>query len=67
MFAMKVMVDPAHIGLVPETIEMEHVGETTGFTVIVIPLLVAVAGLGHAADEVNMHVTTSPVIREELV
>ena len=61
---MKLIVDPAQVGFVPETIEIEHVGVTTGFTVIVIPLLLAVVGLAHAKLDVRIHVTTSPFARE---
>ena len=44
--------------MVPDVIAIDIVGITTGFTVIVIPLLVAVVGLAQGELEVIIHVTT---------
>lgn len=38
--------------------------ETVGFTVMVIPLLVAVLVVAQAREEVMTHVTTSPLVSE---
>ncbi len=49
---------PAHVGLLPVVIAAETAGVTVGLIVIVIPVLVAVAGLAQAAFDVSIHVTT---------
>jgi hypothetical protein len=47
---------PAHTGaLLPAT-----GAEGTGFTVMVIPVEVTLAGLAHPEEEVMVHVTTCP-------
>lgn len=65
--AVKVAEAPAHIGLLPEVRAMELAGVTTGFTVMVMPVLVAVAGLAQVAFEVRIHVTTCPWVNTVLV
>jgi hypothetical protein len=55
--AVKVAEAPAHIGLDPAVSAIATEGTTMGFTVIVIPALVAVVGLAHVALDVSMHVT----------
>jgi hypothetical protein len=58
-----------NVTLVPEQIVFPGLatiltdGTTAGFTVIAIPLDVAVAGLAHASDDVITTVTTSPFAR----
>ena len=42
-------------------------GVTTGLTVMVMPVDVAVVGEAHEAVEVMIHVTTSPFVRALLV
>jgi hypothetical protein len=56
--AVKVAEEPAHIGLVPDVSAIETEGTSTGFTVIVIPELVAVVGLAQVAFDVSIQVTT---------
>ena len=55
--AVKVTEDPAQVGLVPDVIAIDTEGTTTGFTVIVIPVLVAVVGLAQVAFDVRTQVT----------
>ena len=62
---MNVIGSPAQIVLPVEVILTE--GVTEGFTVIVIPVEVAVAGEAHSALEVMITVTTSPLLRVVLV
>lgn len=64
---MKVADAPAHIGLAPVVKAIEAEGTTTGFTVIVIPVLVAVVGLAQVAFEVNTHETICPLVNDEVV
>ena len=45
--------------------EIETDGVTEAFTVMVMPLLVAVVEVGHAALEVNTHVIISPLANVE--
>ncbi|KAF5029617.1 hypothetical protein DSECCO2_646770 [anaerobic digester metagenome] len=56
--AVKVTADPAQVGLLPEVMAVVTPGVTTGLMVIVIPELVAVAGLTQVAFEVITQVTT---------
>ena len=65
--AVKVTEDPAQVGLVPEVIAIETEGTSTGFTVIVIPVLVAVVGLAQVAFEVKTQVTTCPLVKAVVV
>ena len=58
---------PAHSGLVPDVSEIVTEGVTTGFTVIVIPLDVAVAGLAQVAVDVITQVTTWPLVNVVVV
>lgn len=60
--ALKVTLVPAHI-LLPGFAVMLMVGVTTGFTVIVIGVLVAVVGLAQGALLVTVQVITSPFTR----
>ena len=46
--------------VVPEDDAIESVGVAKGNTDMVMPLLVAVVGLGHSSFEVMSHVTMSP-------
>ena len=55
--AVKVAFEPAHIGLVPVVKAMETDGTTTGFTVMLIAVDVAVVGVAQLALEVMMQVT----------
>lgn len=54
--AVNVAEAPAHIGLLPVVCAIITEGTSNGFTVIVMPALVAVVGLAHVALDVNMHV-----------
>ena len=65
--AVKVADAPAHSGFVPEVSAMETAGVKTGFTVIVIPLDVPVAGLAQVAFEVITQVTISPLFNVVVV
>lgn len=65
--AVKVAEAPAHIGLLPAVRAMEFVGVTTGFTVSVIPELVAVVGVAQVAFDVRTHRTTCPSVRADVV
>lgn len=65
--AVKVAEDPAHIGLLPEVNAIATEGTRTGFTVMVMPVLVAVVGLAHDALEVIMHVTVWPLVKPAAV
>jgi hypothetical protein len=55
--AVKVTADPAQVGLVPAVNAMLTEGTNTGFTVMVMPALVAVVGLAQVALEVRTQVT----------
>jgi hypothetical protein len=55
--AVKVTADPAQVGLVPAVNAIETAGISTGFTVMVIPALVAVVGLAQVALDVSTQVT----------
>jgi hypothetical protein len=59
----RVIVLPAHTGL--DAVAVGVAG--TGFTVMVIPLLVAVAGLAQEELDVRMQVTVWPVVNAVLV
>ncbi|MPM59202.1 hypothetical protein SDC9_106042 [bioreactor metagenome] len=62
---MKVTLVPAQI--VEAEAETETAGVTTGLTVMVIPEDVAVVGDAQDAVDVMTQVTTSPLLRAELV
>ena len=57
---MNVTLVPAQIVCAPVVIAALTEGVKTGFTVIVIPGLLAVAGLAHVALLVNTQIMTSP-------
>jgi hypothetical protein len=65
--AVKVAEEPAHIGLVPEVSAIATEGTSTGFTVMVMPALVAVVGLAQVALEVSIQVTTWPLVNVVVV
>lgn len=65
--AVNVTDDPAQVGLLPEVIAIDTDGVTRGLIVIVIPLLVAVAGLTHEALEVKTQVTICPLVNAVVV
>ena len=58
--AVKVAEAPAHMGFVPIVRAILTDGVTTGFTVMVTPLLVAVVGFAQTALEVSTQVTICP-------
>ena len=58
---------PAHSGFVPDVNAIETDGVKTGFTVIVIPLDVPVAGLAQTAFDVITHVTICPFVNVVVV
>lgn len=60
--ALNVAEDPAHIGLLPAVMAIETEGTSTGFTVMVIPALLAVTGLAHVSLDVSVQVTTWPLV-----
>jgi hypothetical protein len=60
--AVKVTADPAQVGLVPAVNAMLTEGTNTGFTVMVIPALVAVVGAAQGEFDVSMQVTICPVV-----
>ena len=62
MLAVKVTLDPAHEGFVPEEIAIEIVGAMIGLMVMVIPKEVTEAGDAQAALDVSMQVTTCPFV-----
>ena len=64
---MKIAVEPKHIGFVPVVSAIETAGVTTGFIVIVIPLLVAVVGLAQAELDVITQVITCPLVKAVVV
>lgn len=59
--AVKVTDEPEHVGLLPVVIAIVTDGVTVVFTVIVMPVLVAVAGEGQLALLVIEQVITSPL------
>jgi hypothetical protein len=65
--AVNVTADPAQVGLVPAVNAMLTEGTSTGFTVMVMPALVAVVGLAQVALEVSTQVTTWPVVKALVV
>jgi hypothetical protein len=65
--AVNVTADPAQVGFVPAVNAMLTEGTNTGFTVMVMPALVAVVGLAQVALDVRMHVTTWPVVKALVV
>jgi hypothetical protein len=65
--AVKVTADPAQVGLVPAVNAMLTEGTNTGFTVMVMPALVAVVGLAQVALDVSTQVTTWPVVKALVV
>lgn len=58
---------PAHVGFVPESIEIPIDGATIGFTTIVIGALVTFTGLAQPALEVKVQVITSPLFNVDEV
>ena len=65
--AVNVTDEPAQVGLVPVVSAIDTAGTRTGFTVIVMPLLVAVVGLAQVAFEVKTQVTTCPLVKAVVV
>jgi hypothetical protein len=65
--AVNVTADPAQVGLVPAVNAMLTEGTNTGFTVMVMPMLVAVVGLAQGELDVRTQVTTWPVVKELVV
>jgi hypothetical protein len=65
--AVNVTEEPAQVGLVPVVNAIETAGTSTGFTVMVMPALVAVVGLAQVALEVSTQVTTWPVVKALVV
>ena len=65
--AVKVNELPAQPGLEPVVSAMATEGTTLLVILIVIALDAAVVGLAHAAFEVNSHVTTCPLVNDEVV
>ena len=65
--AVKVTDEPAQVGFVPEVKVIETEGTRTGFTVIVMPVLIAVAGLAQVAFDVRTQVTICPLVNVEVV
>jgi hypothetical protein len=65
--AVNVTFAPAHDGFDPPVIATDTAGTSVVFTIMVMELEVAVAGLTHGAFEVMMHVTTCPFVNVELV
>ena len=60
--AVKVIVSPAAVTVVPGLTVMVATGATSAVTVIVIAVLIAVSGAAHAASLVSTQVITSPVV-----
>jgi hypothetical protein len=58
---------PAHIGFVPAVMAIATDGTNTGFTVMVIPALVAVVGLAHGELDVKIQVTICPFVKVMVV
>jgi hypothetical protein len=65
--AVKVIEEPAQVGLLPVVIAIDTDGTNTGFTVIVTVLDVAGLPVAHVALEVNTQVTRSPLFRAAFV
>jgi hypothetical protein len=65
--AVNVSEEPAQVGLVPNVIAIDTEGTSTGFTVIVIPVLVAVVGLAQVAFDVKTQVTICPLVKVVVV
>jgi hypothetical protein len=65
--AVNVSEAPAHVGFVPVVNAIDTDGTSTGFTVIVMPLLVAVVGLAQVAFDVSTQVTTCPFVKAVVV
>ena len=62
--AVKLTGEPAHVGLVPNVIAVEIVGDgDTGAIEMVMPELVAPVGLAQVASDVMVQVTTSLSLR----
>ncbi len=64
---MNVTDEPAHVGFAPAVIAIATDGTTTGFIVIVIPVLVAVVGEAPVALLVITHVTICPFVKVVVV
>jgi hypothetical protein len=58
---------PAQVGLVPDVKAIATEGTTTGFTVIVMPVLVAVVGLAHGELDVITQFTICPLVNADEV
>ena len=65
--AVNVTEDPVQVGFVPDVIAIDTAGTRTGFTVMVIPVLVAVVGLAQVAFDVSTQVTTCPFVKAVVV
>ena len=65
--AVNVSDEPAQVGFVPEVNAIDTAGTSNGFTVIVIPVLVAVVGLAQVAFDVNTQVTICPLVKVEVM
>ena len=65
--AVKVIEEPAHVGLLPAVIAIETAGTKVAFNVIVIPPLIAVVGLAQVALEVSTQVIMSPLTKAAFV
>ena len=65
--AVKVTDDPKQVGFVPEVNAIDTAGTSTGFIVIVMPVLVAVAGLAQVAFDVRTQVTICPLVKVDVV
>ena len=65
--AVKVTDDPAQVGFTPDVIAIDTEGTSTGFTVIVMPVLVAVTGLAQVAFDVRTQVTICPFVKVVVV
>ena len=58
--AVNVTDEPAQVGFDPEVSAIDTAGTSTGFTVVVMPVLVAVVMLAHVASDVRIQVTICP-------
>ena len=65
--AVKVVLAPEQVGLVPAVWTIFTIGVSVVPTVIVMLLLVSFAGLGQVALDVSTHVITCPFVNAEVV
>ena len=65
--AVNVTDEPAQVGLVPAVLAIATDGVAVGVTVMVMPVLAAVAGLAQEALDVSTHVTICPVVKVVVV